>query len=212
MSTQLLQNENATTVLTHKQPNPPSPFSLFTCQSSTYHVTPPSHWLPSLLLVLQSTPFTQTLRLLFLLRHLKIKFLLVFLRPITAWSTYTQPHKPFSSKEGVLWLNESTNKMGCLQSKTANVQSPDKEPSQPDSKPDLGTLFLLSLNVCACACCLLFRMDLLGTWDFFLVINGVTSFKCYETYFASIIRLHSNWGNFRVACLLYYDKTPVWLL
>ncbi|PIN01843.1 Serine/threonine protein kinase [Handroanthus impetiginosus] len=26
--------------------------------------------------------------------------------------------------------------MGCLQSKTANVQSPDQEPSQPDSKPD----------------------------------------------------------------------------
>ncbi|XP_058204562.1 serine/threonine-protein kinase BSK2 [Rhododendron vialii] len=26
--------------------------------------------------------------------------------------------------------------MGCFQSKTANVQSPDKEPSQPDSKPD----------------------------------------------------------------------------
>ncbi|KAK6143057.1 hypothetical protein DH2020_023405 [Rehmannia glutinosa] len=30
--------------------------------------------------------------------------------------------------------------MGCLQSKTANVQSPDQEPSQPDSKPDLGIL------------------------------------------------------------------------
>ncbi|CAH9147885.1 unnamed protein product [Cuscuta epithymum] len=28
--------------------------------------------------------------------------------------------------------------MGCLQSKTANVQSPDKEPSHPDSKPDLA--------------------------------------------------------------------------
>ncbi|KAG6393298.1 hypothetical protein SASPL_147535 [Salvia splendens] len=28
--------------------------------------------------------------------------------------------------------------MGCLQSKTANVQSPDQEPSQPDSKPDLA--------------------------------------------------------------------------
>ncbi|XP_031113701.1 serine/threonine-protein kinase BSK2-like isoform X2 [Ipomoea triloba] len=27
--------------------------------------------------------------------------------------------------------------MGCLQSKTANVQSPDQEPSHPDSKPDL---------------------------------------------------------------------------
>ncbi|XP_027113502.1 serine/threonine-protein kinase BSK2-like [Coffea arabica] len=27
--------------------------------------------------------------------------------------------------------------MGCFQSKTANVQSPDQEPSQPDSKPDL---------------------------------------------------------------------------
>ncbi|GER57363.1 receptor protein kinase [Striga asiatica] len=27
--------------------------------------------------------------------------------------------------------------MGCLQSKTANVQSPDKLPSQPESKPDL---------------------------------------------------------------------------
>ncbi|RAL53970.1 hypothetical protein DM860_004441 [Cuscuta australis] len=27
--------------------------------------------------------------------------------------------------------------MGCLQSKTVNVQSPDKEPSHPDSKPDL---------------------------------------------------------------------------
>ncbi|KAH7849174.1 hypothetical protein Vadar_014148 [Vaccinium darrowii] len=26
--------------------------------------------------------------------------------------------------------------MGCFQSKTANVQSPDQEPSQPDSKPD----------------------------------------------------------------------------
>lgn len=29
-------------------------------------------------------------------------------------------------------------KMGCLQSKTANVQSPDQEPSQPDSKTDLA--------------------------------------------------------------------------
>lgn len=28
--------------------------------------------------------------------------------------------------------------MGCFQSKTANVQSPDQEPSQPDSKPDLA--------------------------------------------------------------------------
>ncbi|XP_073028774.1 serine/threonine-protein kinase BSK2-like [Primulina eburnea] len=28
--------------------------------------------------------------------------------------------------------------MGCLQSKTANVHSPDQESSQPDSKPDLG--------------------------------------------------------------------------
>ncbi|KAF5952699.1 hypothetical protein HYC85_010643 [Camellia sinensis] len=28
--------------------------------------------------------------------------------------------------------------MGCFQSKTANVQSPDLEPSQPDSKPDLA--------------------------------------------------------------------------
>ncbi|KAL0410842.1 UNVERIFIED_CONTAM: Serine/threonine-protein kinase BSK2 [Sesamum latifolium] len=28
--------------------------------------------------------------------------------------------------------------MGCLQSKTANVQSPDQEPSQPDSKADLA--------------------------------------------------------------------------
>ncbi|XAR54248.1 Non-specific serine/threonine protein kinase [Bertholletia excelsa] len=28
--------------------------------------------------------------------------------------------------------------MGCLQSKTANVQSPDQEPPLPDSKPDLG--------------------------------------------------------------------------
>ncbi|CAA2956179.1 probable serine threonine- kinase At4g35230 [Olea europaea subsp. europaea] len=28
--------------------------------------------------------------------------------------------------------------MGCFQSKTANVQSPDKEPPQPDSKPDLA--------------------------------------------------------------------------
>ncbi|KAL0379998.1 UNVERIFIED_CONTAM: Serine/threonine-protein kinase BSK2 [Sesamum angustifolium] len=28
--------------------------------------------------------------------------------------------------------------MGCLQSKTANVQSPDQEPSHPDSKPDLA--------------------------------------------------------------------------
>uniref|UniRef100_A0A5B6ZZK6 non-specific serine/threonine protein kinase n=1 Tax=Davidia involucrata TaxID=16924 RepID=A0A5B6ZZK6_DAVIN len=28
--------------------------------------------------------------------------------------------------------------MGCLQSKTANVQSPDEEPSQSDSKPDLA--------------------------------------------------------------------------
>ncbi|XP_073314047.1 serine/threonine-protein kinase BSK2-like [Primulina huaijiensis] len=28
--------------------------------------------------------------------------------------------------------------MGCLQSKTANVRSPDQESSQPDSKPDLG--------------------------------------------------------------------------
>ncbi|KAL6560420.1 Serine/threonine-protein kinase bsk2 [Orobanche gracilis] len=27
--------------------------------------------------------------------------------------------------------------MGCLQSKTANIQSPDQEPSHPDSKPDL---------------------------------------------------------------------------
>lgn len=29
-------------------------------------------------------------------------------------------------------------KMGCLQSKTAHVQSPDQEPSQPDSKTDLA--------------------------------------------------------------------------
>ncbi|KAK3035479.1 hypothetical protein RJ639_034449, partial [Escallonia herrerae] len=29
-------------------------------------------------------------------------------------------------------------RMGCFQSRTANVQSPDQEPSQPDSKPDLG--------------------------------------------------------------------------
>ncbi|KAA8515777.1 hypothetical protein F0562_018612 [Nyssa sinensis] len=28
--------------------------------------------------------------------------------------------------------------MGCLQSKTANVQSPDQEPPQPDSNPDLA--------------------------------------------------------------------------
>ncbi|CAI9786064.1 unnamed protein product [Fraxinus pennsylvanica] len=28
--------------------------------------------------------------------------------------------------------------MGCFQSKTANVQSPDQEPPQPDSKPDLA--------------------------------------------------------------------------
>ncbi|KAL7120838.1 hypothetical protein ACP275_02G146600 [Erythranthe tilingii] len=28
--------------------------------------------------------------------------------------------------------------MGCFQSKTANVQSPDQDPSQPDSKPDLA--------------------------------------------------------------------------
>ncbi|KAG8363499.1 hypothetical protein BUALT_Bualt19G0028700 [Buddleja alternifolia] len=28
--------------------------------------------------------------------------------------------------------------MGCLQSRTANIQSPDLEPSQPDSKPDLA--------------------------------------------------------------------------
>ncbi|KAK3013374.1 hypothetical protein RJ639_009539 [Escallonia herrerae] len=38
--------------------------------------------------------------------------------------------------------------MGCFQSRTANVQSPDQEPSQPDSKPDLGITSFVPSCVC----------------------------------------------------------------
>lgn len=52
---------------------------------------------------------------------------------------YTQtPYKQWSE-----CVNVSTQRMGCFQSKTANVQSPDQEPPQPDSKPDLGILRFL---------------------------------------------------------------------
>lgn len=156
----------------------PSPLSLFTCSSSTYHVTPPPtpHPPPPQPLKKKKKPLPKPNQTA--LSALIIKTpLFCYCLPhyIHTWKVpKSQPALPLTCQEQIFllqlrkpisvshlrnWISKkghlltvksvtlclvvyvSIEKMGCFQSKTANVQSPDQEPSQPDSKPDLGIIF-----------------------------------------------------------------------